>query len=518
MISIIGRFQEIMRRPSTMFLLVIAAVSLVLHIYLIPKLNIIEDESAYMQDAAQITSQFLPFRDFGGTKGPLWLFVFHGWQEVFGHSIYATRLFSSLAHVASIFLLWHFIRSFFVPKSVAYMSTTLWALSPVVVSLTTNITHIPLELCFVFAGFLCLRQKNVSYAIVAALFLFSALLMRATAIAFVPAALALIFMRSDRWQVLWRISLAFSIVLIATVAIIYPLYGWPKTAFFFNADATLIAKGQAAAYASSVPISPFAMLYDAVLPLRLDGKSILYASALLPFVYLWRLYKKEPFSYGLAVLLVAWIGSFILFYKGWGRSPTPFYPLESIPALAVAAGLVIGTVLHWANKMRLFGIVVVVLLFVFLVDLFVAYRDIPLHQYRGTVEVQAAEKVANILREQVRPGEAVFTAQPSFVYLANLPLYGGYTHPGWYLSERAGYMPAEIRRVFLPDFDTLAAKVEQDVDWIIIDWRTNDVYFNEGTPATVELRAVLENNFTLVDTISNPASRDIRIYKRNIKI
>ena len=190
-----GRIATYCNRPSVRFLLCLGLLSLLLHLFLLPRLNIIEDESAYMQDAAQITANFLPFREFGGTKGPLWLFIFHGWQEVFGHSLLATRLFSSLAHIASIFLLWHFVRSFDVRRRVAYIAALFWAISPVVVSLTTNITHIPLELVCIFAGFLCIRGARKNYAILAAVFLFAALLMRATAIAFVPATLVLIFIK-----------------------------------------------------------------------------------------------------------------------------------------------------------------------------------------------------------------------------------------------------------------------------------------------------------------------------------
>lgn len=508
------RISRYIRRPSVVFLLVIALLSLLLHLFLLSKLNIIEDESAYMQDAAQITAQFLPFREFGGTKGPLWLFIFHGWQGVFGHSLLATRLFSSLAHIASIFLLWHFVRSFYVPKGVPYVATLLWAISPVVVSLTTNITHIPLELVCIFAGFVLLRGVRVNYAIPAAILLFAALLMRATAIAFAPAALVLICIRPDRWQVLWRFCVTFLLALLATITVVYPIYGWPKTAFFFNADATLIAKGQAAAYAPTTPVAPFAMLYDGALPLRLDGRSILIPALLLPLIYIWRYIKKQEFPKALSLLLLVWVGSFIMFYKGWGRSPTPFYPLESIPVLAIAAALFVDTIITWSKNIRMEGVVVGILALLFAGDLISSYRDIPLHQYRGTVEVQAAEKVADILREKVRSGEHVFTAQPSFVYLADLPLYGGYTHPGWYLSERAGYLPSEIRRVFLPDFETLAGKVDTDVTWIIVDWRTEDVYFNAGRETTEDLREVLAGKFTQVATVSNPASRDIRIYQR----
>ena len=509
-----NRIMDFFRRPETIFLCAVAGIAIVLHLFLLPQLNIIEDESAYMQDAAQITPSFLPFRDFGGTKGPLWLFIFHAWQKVFGYSLLATRLFSSLAHVGSIFLFWHLVRSFPISRGAVYISTALWGLSAVVISLTTNITHIPLELVCIFAGFLLLRSPRSHAPTLAALFLFAALLMRASAIAFVPAALVLIFIRNDRWKALLRISIAFFAVLLITIAIVYPLYGWPKTAFFFNADATLIANKQRAAYATVEPVSPFQMLYNAALPLRLDGKSILFPALFFPLVIIFQIVWKKDWSKQLVLLLLAWVGSFILFYKGWGRSPTPFYPLESIPALSVAAALTLDALWSWGKKVKLGNACIIAFLLLFLADSLASYQDIPVKQYRGTVEVQAAQGVADILKQQVRPGEHVFTAQPSYVYLAGLPLYGGYTHPGWYLSERAGYLPTEIRRVFLPDFEILAGSVEKDITWIVADWRTNDVYFNEGAPVTADLRAVLSNSFEKFATVENPASRDIVIYKR----
>lgn len=499
------------------FFTVVATISLLLHLFLIPQLHIIEDESAYMQDAAQITSHVLPFRDFGGTKGPLWLFIFRGWQELFGHSLLVTRLFSSLAHIVSVFLLWYLVRSFRVPIRVAYIAAGLWALSPVVVSLTTNITHIPLELVCVFAGFLCLRQPRSQYAFFAAILLFAALLMRATAIAFFPAALLLILIRPDRWPILWRFFVAGLAALLLTLAIIYPLYGWPKTAFFFNADATLIANKQRAVYAQSEPKDPFQMLYQAVQPLRDDGLSILIPALLLPLVLVVKTVQGKTFSRILITFLFLWITAFIVFYKGWGRSPTPFYPLESTAALAIAAALVIEEILTWGAMLRYRHLIADALLVLFAVDFFLTFHSIPDKQYRGTVEVSAATEVSEYLKEHVQPGEAVFTAQPVFPYLAGLPLYGGYTHPGWYLSERAGYLPSEIRRVFYPDIDVLTKRVAKDVTWIVLDWRTEDVYFREGVKDTEGLRELLASKFEDLQEVSNSPSRNIHIYKRTRK-
>lgn len=501
-------------RRETRLLFAIALISLSFHLFLVPRLNIVEDESAYMQDAAQITAHVLPLRDFGGTKGPVWLFLFRGWQMVFGQSIMASRLFSSLAHVVSIFLIWHLSRSFRFSKQSSAIVALLWGLSAVVVSLSTNITHIPLELLFVLAGFLFLRSSKSIDPMWAALFLWAALLMRATAIAFAPAILFLLLTRSDRWPAVLRFCLIGLTLVIVTVTIVYPLYGWPKTAFFFNADATLIATKQRAIYSTIEPVSPFRAIYNAMMPLRKDGISILIPALFFPVVLLWRIIRKKAWPKQLTVFLFLWLGSFILFYKGWGRTPTPFYPLESIPALCLAAGFVLTALISSFRSIPARYTVIVVLLLVFAADLGISYYQIPLHQYRGTVEVRAAEEVAAILKQHVPPSQTVFTGQPVYAYLAGRRLYGGYTHPGWYLSERAGYLPSAIRRVFYPDFDTLSSMVEKDVFWIVVDWRTNDIFFNSNAPETGHFRSILAQNFESIATVSNPASRDIVIYRR----
>ncbi|MGH9857481.1 MAG: hypothetical protein ACRD4B_06515, partial [Acidobacteriota bacterium] len=132
------------------------------------------------------------------------------------------------------------------------------------------------------------------------------------------------------------------------------------------------------------------------------------------------------------------------------------------------------------------------------------------------IMVAAAKEMAEHIRNNVPKGEPIFTGQPVFAYLSERPLYGGYTHPGWYLSERAGYLPPEIRGVFLPDFETLITQVRQNVNWIVVDWRTNDIYFKEGIDATSLLRELLAQEFTPVVTVKNPASRDITLYRRSV--
>jgi 4-amino-4-deoxy-L-arabinose transferase-like glycosyltransferase len=567
--DILAGIRTIWQRPDAKIWLLFMLAALALHIYLMGKLNIVEDESAYMQDAAQISAHVLPFRDFGGTKGPLWLFIFHGWQLLTGRSLWAARLWPSLAQVASIPLLYGLALRLQWRRRAALIAAALWALAPVVVSLTTNVTHIPLELVCVLAGFYCLRRDDWRYSIPAAVTLFwMALLMRATASAFIPAALVLLWWRPDRARAWWQAGLVLLGWLLATVAIVYPLYGWPKTAFFFNADALLIAGKQAAVTAAGQS-QPFWMsLYAALLPLWRDGLSIIMPAILLPLVlvrkkpwqYIWvaitvitvaalaaqfmvmpdKGWQQWPWMVWVAVALVvvlgvflqpeqkitaaprtalwflaAWLLGFFGFYKSWGHSPTPFYPLESVPALALVAGFTLDRIWQWPSQHRILTKVwIAAFLAIMMLDAVITYQTIPLRQYRGTIEVQAAQAMAAIIKDKVPPNAEIFTAQPVFAYLTNHPLYGNYTHPGWYLSERAGYLPAFIRREFYPDLDVLQTRVARDVNWIVVDWRTSDVYFNAGHPEKAAWLTMLHTQFKPVATVSNPASRDITLYER----
>ncbi len=565
------------RQPQVWLLGVFIVVALGLHIWLAHQLNIVEDESAYLQDAAQINWHFLPFREFGATKGPLFLVLLKWWGQLFGQTIMAGRLFVALAHLLSIPVLYILTKNISRRPLIAILASGWWALSPVVVSLTTNVTHIPYELLFILSALAILsssRPYRRSTLPTVAVLLLAALLTRATAIVFAPVVLYVLCLKTKSYKPVLGLLGYFVGLLVVLIMLIYPLYGWPKTAFFFNIDATLIAQKQRAVYdiASLQPSIPVA-LFNAALPVWRDSLPLLGAVLLVPFAWnvrrralrftlavvwlfvfyyftrgvladvqwtsgpmasllaarvflaLWAvagtiiILKPQParprFTH-LAWLIVIWLISFILFYRGWGRQPTPFYPLESIPALAMAASVAtwfgLTTVRAWTKQLQhLVFIGVTILLSILTVT---AYQRIPLTQYRGTVTVEAARAVAQHLQELLPRGEEIFTAQPIFAYLSYRPVYLGLTHPGWYLAERAGFMPSAIRRVFFPDFDQLATSVARDIDWMVVDWRTNDVYFNDKSEQTKPFRELLKNDFEPVVTVPNPASRDITIYHR----
>lgn len=563
---------------TVLVILVIMLASLALHVGFISRLNIVEDESGYMQDAAQISWQVLPFREFGGTKGPIFLVTLKVWQLVFGHSLESSRSFAVIAHVISIPLLYLLARNL-TSRLTAYGAALLWGIVPVIVSLTTNVMHIPLELVFILGAAALLSHTIPSTfpsTIIAATLFYAALLTRATSIAFLPLLLLLLFLRTRSWKPIILFALTGAGWLMATVAIIYPLYGWPKTAFFFNADATLISGKQRAVYSAQEPDTGlFETMFRSALPAWREGLMVMLAALILPFIWLaqrlprfpifmlallfftalsqlvledidswwppsdfnlqwmiarstlgsliilgligiWLAKRVPRISTRLMLILFIWISGFVLFYKGWGRSPTPYYILESLPAFCLAAAVTIYSLDHLlrliTNNRPL--ILRILLSVVFTISLLAPYQAMDQHQYRGTVTVAAAKEIANHIKNNLPPDEPLFTGQPVFAYLSGHPLYGGYTHPGWYLSERAGYLPPEIRGVFLPDFSSLTDNVQRDVNWIVADWRTHDIYFNESHPATTPLREMLARDFEPIVTVKNPASRDITLYRR----
>lgn len=541
--------------------------SFLFHLWLANELNVVEDESAYLMDAWQISSHVLPFREFGATKGPVFLFLLKGWQLMTGQTLLAGRLFPSLLHVISIPLLYLFVHGLTSRRMPALIAAALWGLAPVAVSLTSNVIHTPLELVWILASatLITRRPKQKGTYIWAALFFFLAVLTRVSAATFLPMMLLLISW--PRTEIRWSqnfIRLGFfcltgALLLALTIAIIYPLYGWTKTAFFFNAEAPLIASDVRAAYQTQ-NVSAFIMLLRGLQPMWREGLPIILLALALPFLSLHAItlplravlalllglaaYFSWPAlaSYltqtwasliffalsALAVIallfpsprpttarqlfvptiLAVWVASFMSFYRFWGRDPTPFYVLETIPAFALAAAL---TIEHIIRRSHLLGFGVVAIITVAIV---LPYQSLFDNQYRGTVAADAARAAGAAVAHHVPEGQVVFTAQPIYAYLGHRPLYKYLTHPGWYLAEHAGIVPSSIRRVFFPDPDHLLHDIERDVDWIITDWRTNDVYFSDRTETSRAFQTLLKEQYKPIVEIPNDVTEPIILYKR----
>ncbi len=558
------------------------ALSVTLHLLIITKLNIVEDESAYLQDAWQISSQVLPFREFGATKGPIYLFVLKAWQMMTTNSVLAGRMFSVFAHVISIPFFYFFVRRLTTTRALALLSAGVWAAVPVAVSLTTNAMHFPLELLLVFIALSLMVQKQpmrIKDSVLVALLYLMALLSRATALAFAPVVLLLAWYQPRRWRTIITIAVAFIVALSAVIAVVYPLYGWPKTAFFFNADATLIAKDQKTVY-SRQDQSVLKQAFIGLLPMFYEGMPVIVGAMCLPFFLLMKnriinlvvastviffsaalagpvfenlgqfwpgeqyldqvnsaklvyylLFSLAAASIAISsrprptlgaaqtkttLLVIVWLVSFYLFYRNWGRTPTPYYVLEFIPALIIAASLslyYIRTIIREVSG-SLYYTTLAGLGASIIFNSALAYTALPQRQYRGTMTYESVLQITDQIKRLVPPEEAIFTAQPVYAYASGRRLFGYLTHPGWYLAERAGFLPQSIRKIFFPDLQDLAGSIKKEINWIVFDWRTEDVYFNTASSQTEELRNILSSDFRPVVTVENPASRPITLYRR----
>lgn len=546
-----------------------------MHIYLADILYVIEDESAYMMDARQTTWNVLPFREFGATKGPIFLLLLKAWQLFIPATPQANRLLTSLVHTMSIPLLYLSVEALTRKRAPALIAAGLWGLIPVAVSLTTNLVQGPIELAWVLAAVaLIARNPSRHYAYgVAALLFFLAILTRVSALSFLPLLFFLILAGKPKIERLRRLGifcLTGAFLAITTAAVIFPIYGWPKTAFFFNMEAILLAQGQKMAYAHTVPSLPV-FIFRGLTPVWIEGLPLIFLSAalillalrpqtlylrvaitclfiLIAYFSYWPLFQRLSAHWndpavefarssarttywiyvaivGAALLLprpsspsllipygvsAIWLAGTLIMYRLWGRDPTPFYILESIPALCLTSALALNLI---QQRSRILGAVAILSVIVASVA---PLQAIQYRQYRGTVVAGAALSAGAAIQTYVPEGEAIFTAQPMYAYLGNRPIYKYLTHPGWYLAEELGIVPTEIRRIYFPDLEILAESVERDVTWIVSDWRTEDVYFNSDIAASARLRELRTKHFRQVWSTSNTAGEPITIYKKTL--
>ncbi|TSC63371.1 MAG: hypothetical protein G01um1014106_517, partial [Parcubacteria group bacterium Gr01-1014_106] len=131
----------------------------------------------------------------------------------------------------------------------------------------------------------------------------------------------------------------------------------------------------------------------------------------------------------------------------------------------------------------------------------------------GSIPHQTAREVATILRAHSALGEEILTAQGLFTFYADRFLPFGASHPGWYLEERVGTVPTELRRLFLPDKEVLRrAMREKPIRLVAIDRRTREVYFNYDP----EMQALLKSEYHLLETVPSPYEEDpVEIWIKN---
>lgn len=203
-----------------------------------------------------------------------------------------------------------------------------------------------------------------------------------------------------------------------------------------------------------------------------------------------------------------WV-SLALVYAFFGRFRQQYH-LEFLPLYVLGAALFLASLLlqgapeesgHSLVRRRLRGLVGILLTVALTAFLFLSFLPSRAQPHAGSLSHQTALDVARIVREHSSPGEEILTAQGLFTFTADRALPFGASHPGWYLEERVGTVPTALRRLFLPDKDTLRrAMREKPIRLVVIDRRTREVYFSYDP----EMRDLLAREYRLLETVPNP--------------
>ena len=221
-----------------------------------------------------------------------------------------------------------------------------------------------------------------------------------------------------------------------------------------------------------------------------------------------------------AIVLLGWL-SLLFLYIFFGRFRQPYHA-EFLPLYVLGSALFLARELpqflirqpprNAPSRPALHGAVASLLFLTTAAFLAVAYVPARRQPHSGSIPPAVARRVGMILRQNSSGGEEILTAQGLFTFYAHRPLPFGASHPGWYLEERVGTVPPELRRLFLPDKDVIRRYVrERPIRLIAIDRRTREVYFAYD-PA---MSALLADEYELLSTVPNPLEEGpVEIWKR----
>lgn len=225
-----------------------------------------------------------------------------------------------------------------------------------------------------------------------------------------------------------------------------------------------------------------------------------------------RRHEQEPGTAVLPAFLItgiAWL-SLALLYSFFGRFRQQYHA-EFLPLYVLGSAVLLAPPLAAPAVLRPRRIAAALILV--LVGAFSAlgYTIARAQPHAGSIPHRTAREVGRILRRHSNPGEEILTAQGLFTFYADRQILFGAAHPGWYLEERVGTVPADLRRRFLPDKDVVRAAVRDRVRLVAIDRRTREVYFLYDT----EMRALLDQRFALLATVHSPFEEDpVEIWMR----
>lgn len=219
--------------------------------------------------------------------------------------------------------------------------------------------------------------------------------------------------------------------------------------------------------------------------------------------------ERRPRRILLELVLVGGTWLFlILLYASFGRFRQQYHA-EFLPAYVLGSALFLSRTLPAAVsdqqpnagwRPRLKSVVATLLMVVMIATFPLAYRASRARHHAGSIPHRTAIEVSRILQAHSSPGEEILTAQSLFTFYADRHLPFGASHPGWYLEERVGTVPPELRRLFLPDKAELRRYVqEKPIRLVAIDRRTREVYFSYDP----EMQTILARDFRLLATVKN---------------
>ncbi len=189
----------------------------------------------------------------------------------------------------------------------------------------------------------------------------------------------------------------------------------------------------------------------------------------------------------------------VLLYLQFGRF-RQHYHVEFLVLYVLAAGFLLADVFEAARSRGTQRVAAAVLFGALAASILGGYGPALAQAPAGSLDLNAVRETAAVVRRETRPGDAIFTAQPLPVFLAERRLLFGAAHPGWYLEEANGTIPTALRRLYLPDKEVVRQSVrDQLIRVVLIDRRTREVYLQSDP----EMQKLLAEHYRLLTTIPN---------------
>ncbi|MBI1833779.1 MAG: glycosyltransferase family 39 protein [Candidatus Andersenbacteria bacterium] len=213
------------------------------------------------------------------------------------------------------------------------------------------------------------------------------------------------------------------------------------------------------------------------------------------------------------ILMLAWILMLGMIYRVWSDF-RPNYLLEFLPPLALITAqwgrniwAAITTRPHRNATRFALGAVVLIAVTGGLAGWRLGLRFPP----SGTMDLGALSDIVNEVKTYVPPREPLFTAQSAVTALARRPMIFQYSHSGWYLYERQGLVPTELLQLFFQSPESITSYLDKTVQFILVDRRTQQVYFDTYE----ERQRILAEDFESIVTVKN-GDDTFELYRRKI--